>query len=114
MLKNIINEFRQRNGQHSVSIGDELENEHCLYHCKYMASVQNCFHAPEHLLYGKSEAVGYCYFFRDPLEALGVIIFDQFSNSMGHRNILLFSRHLACAFHVDHESKLVFVTVRGW
>lgn len=112
MLKNLINEFRKQNGQPLASMDWSMEDEHCLWHCKYMANSQNCFHAPDHLLYGKSEAVALRSFFRDPLEVLGSIIFDQFGTSLGHRNILLFSQHLACAFHVEHN--LIFVTVRGW
>jgi hypothetical protein len=111
MLQSIINEFRAQNGRHPVGMDNWQENEHCLWHCKHMANA-GCVHAPGHLLHGKSEAVAYRSFFRDPREALNAIVFEDFTNSMEHRDIILFNDNLACAFHVEHNC--VFVTIRGW
>ena len=113
MLKNIINQFREQNGQHPVEMGNWDDDQYCLWHCKYMANA-GCVHAPGHLLHGKAEAVAFRSFFRDPQDALRAIVFEDFAGCMGHRNILLFSNNLACAFHVDHEHNCLFVTVRGW
>lgn len=112
MLKNIINEFRQQNGRHPIEMGNWDEDQNCLFHCKYMAEIQDCQHSPEHFRPGKSEAVAVRGFFKDRYEALHAIVFEQFANSMGHRDILLFSENLACAFCA--EGNLIFVTVRGW
>ena len=114
MLKSIINEFRQQNGLPTVAMGNFDEDHNCLWHCKHMAEVQDCRHAPGHLRQGKAEAVAVRSFFRDHYDALRAIVFDQFAGSIGHRDILLFSENLACAFHVDHNYNCVFVTVRGW
>lgn len=112
MLKNIINEFRQQNGRHPLDMNHYHEDEHCLWHCKYMANT-GCAHAPDHLLHGKSEAVAYRSFFRDFQNALRAIVLEDFANSMEHRDVMLFNDNLACAFHVVGHN-LVFVTVRGW
>ena len=112
MLKGIINEFRQQNGRHPLAVDNWQENEYCLWHCKFMAEVQDCRHAPEHLLHGKSEAVAMRWLFHDHYGALRAIVFEQFADSIDHRNILLFSENLACAFYV--EQNCMFVTLRGW
>jgi len=114
MLKSMINEFRKQNGRHSLDMNHFQEDEHCLQHCKYMADVHGCSHTSDFLLNGKSEALSYRSFFKDYREVLGSIIFEEFSGSMVHRNILLFSDNIACAFHVRHDINVVFVTVRGW
>jgi hypothetical protein len=112
MLKNILNDFRRQNGQHPLDMNHYQEDEHCLWHCKHMADIQDCRHAPGHLLLGKSEAVAVRGFFRDHYEALRAVVFEQFANSMGHRDIILFNDNLACSFHVEHNC--IFVTIRGW
>ena len=111
MLKNIINEFRQQNGRHPLDMNHHQENDHCLWHCKHMAYA-GCVHAPGHLLHEKLEAVAFRSFFRDHREALNAIVFEDFANSIKHRNIILFNDNLACAFHVEHNC--TFVTIRGW
>ena len=112
MLRQPINEFRQSNGRPGLPIDNIQENEYCLWHCKYMASVC-CCHTPAEMLYGKAEAVGYRGFFRDYREALRAIIFEDFATSnQGHRELILFSHNLAAAFH--EERNCVFVTIRGW
>ena len=111
MLKNIINEFRQANGQPALVINNGQENDHCLWHSKYMANT-GCVHAPSYFLHDKAEAVAFRGFYRDYQEALRAIIFEDFAWSNKHRIILLFSDNLAAAFHV--ERNCVFVTIRGW
>ena len=111
MIKRLINEFRQQNGRTWLAMDHWQADEHCLFHCKHMAEA-GCAHAPGHLLHGKAEAVAMRGVWRDHIEALKAIIFEDFAGSMKHRNILLFSDHIACAFHVAHNC--VFVTVRGW
>lgn len=112
MLKEIINEYRQQNGRHPVSLDNQQENDHCLWHCKYMSATRARQHAPGHLLCGKAEAIGYRSFYRDYYDALRAIIFQDFAESMGHRDILLFHNHFAGAFHVENNG--VYVCVRGW
>ncbi len=112
MLKRIINEFRQQNGRHPIAMDNFDEDQNCLWHCKYMAEIQDCLHAPDYLRQGKSEAVAVRSFFRDHYEALRAIAFDQFANSMEHRDVILFNDNIACAFHI--ESGCIFVTIRGW
>jgi len=112
MIKNIINDFRRQNGRHPLDMNHHQEDEHCLWHCKYMAEIQDCQHAPDGLLHGKSEAVAMRWFFRDPHEALRAIVFEDFAGSMKHRDVILFNDNLACAFHI--ERNCILVTVRGW
>lgn len=116
MLKSIINDFRRENGRHPLDMNHYQEDEHCLWHCKYMANT-GCVHAAGYLLHGKSESVAYRSFFRnfqDALrDALRAIVFEDFANSMEHRDVMLFNDNLACAFHVDRHN-LVFVCIRGW
>ncbi len=112
MLKDIINDWRKTQGRHPISLDNQQENDNCLFHCKYMALIQECIHAPHHLRQGKSEAVGKASFYRDAREALSAIIFEEFANSMCHRDIMLFNDNLAGAFHAEHN--IVWVTIRGW
>ena len=112
MLKDIINEFRKQNGRHPLVLDNQQENDYCLWHCKHMALTQVCQHTPNHLLHGKAEVVAYRSFYRDYYDALQAIIFQDFAESIGHRDILLFHDHFAGAFHV--ENNIVWVTIRGW
>ena len=113
MLKSIINEFRQANGQGPADMRHWQEDQYCLFHCKYMAYIQGRVHSPWHLRPGKSEAVANGWYFRDCYDALRAVIFDTFGNSIEHRNLLLFSSSLACAHHTE-ENRLIYVTIRGW
>mgnify|MGYP007112145263 CR=1 FL=1 len=112
MIREIINEFRRANGRHPVSMDNWQENQYCLWQCLHMARNQDLCHAPEHLRPGKSEACAVRSFFHNPHETLRAIVFEQFGNSPGHRDIILFNDNLACAFHVDQYQ--VYVTIRGW
>jgi hypothetical protein len=112
MIKQIINDFRRDNGSPWANMTHYSEDNHCLLHCLHMTRVKNVCHAPEHLRPGKSEACAVRGFFHDPHETLRAIIYDQFGNSPGHRDILINSENLACAWIIDQYQ--VFVTVRGW
>jgi hypothetical protein len=111
MIRQILNEFRQQNGKPSLAIDNYEENQNCLWHCFHMSRIQCLCHAPEHLRPGKSEACAVKSFYRNHYETLRAIVFEQFADSPGHRDILL-SDNLAAAFHVEHYN--VFVCVRGW
>lgn len=113
MLKSIINEFRCQNGRPPADMRYWQEDQYCLWHCKYMAHIQGRVHAPRYLRPGKSEAVTNGWYFRDCYDALRIAVFDTFGNSMDHRNMILFSDNLACAYHTE-ENRLIYVTIRGW
>lgn len=112
MMEEIINEFRAHHGRHPLRMDNWEENQNCLFHCLHMARTQDLCHAPEYLRPGKSEAVAVRGFFRNPQDTLRAIVFEQFGNSPGHRDILLFNANLACAFYIEQYQ--VYVCVRGW
>lgn len=113
MIKEIINEFRKSNGRHPLAMDNWQENEYCLWHCKYMAEIDDCIHTPHYFRQGKAEAVARASFYRDVREALEDIIFKDFAESMCHRNVILFNDNLAGAFHVT-EHNLIYACLRGW
>lgn len=112
MLKSFINEFRNSCGKPSVSFDDYQENQYCLWHCLYMANIQNCCHTPDFFLCGKSEAVAVMpFFYHNYEDVLHKVVFEGFANSPEHKKVLL-SDNLACGFY-DYSYN-VFVTIRGW
>jgi len=112
MIKDLIAEFRRRNGRHPAIMTYPKDDQNCLWHCFHMSKIKECCHAPECFLQDKSEACAVKSFFRSPEETLRSIIFEQFANSEKHKEILLFSNNIACAFH--WQDYHIFVTVRGW
>ena len=116
MIKQLLNEFRTQNNVSPAKIDDWEENQNCLFHCHYMARIQEICHAPEYLRqregYILSEACGGRNFAHNPNETLRLIIFEQLGKSSEHREIMLMD-NIACAFHMDFMNHFTYVTIRG-
>ena len=112
MIRRIINEFRAANGRHPFSFPDHEANKHCLWHCQYMSYKEDVVHAPSHYLNGKSEACAMRGFYKDQYNTIRDMIFDDLGKSERHRDIILYSQELACAFYTTQYN--IYVTIRGW
>ena len=117
MIKDLIQEFRQQNGKLPARIDHYEEDQNCLWHCHHMANIQEVCHSPElprqRNGYILSEACAGRSFAHNPNETLRAIIFEQFTNSPEHKEIILMDS-LACAYYMDFAHHFIYVTIRGW
>lgn len=112
MIKDVINDFRVKQGCAPAEDGSCQDHENCKWHCLYMARNYSLAHATDHLRPGKAEIVAGCDFLRNMQETENFLIWQVIANSPGHRSILLGSRYLAHYLLIDRYR--AYLTIRGW
>lgn len=110
-MNGILNKFREIHGRQRVYNWDNVVSHFCYEHCCAMADRGDLFHAPDVFLNGWGEAVAFCSIGDSIFDAKNHIVYRTFSESESHRNLILNSSTLACAW-VVRDGRL-YVTVRG-